>query len=226
MYGVVYKIVNKKNNRIYIGQTIRTLKERFKEHKKLRNKSNAPIHVAIKEYGVENFYIEMLEECDSQEMLNEKEKYWISYYRNLDNNILYNIQKGGIRSSKIKCKNIITGEILYFNTVNEAVCYFGMNSHDIITTRCSGNNKYVYDGKFIFAYKDEEFKEFFMEKQIKRRKRIRVTKDNITHEFTSYVNMEKFYNLKRNSIGAKVYKFRKKYGNKFVFREFEIEELN
>ena len=30
---IIYKITNKENNKVYIGQTIRTLQQRFNRHK-------------------------------------------------------------------------------------------------------------------------------------------------------------------------------------------------
>ena len=47
---IIYKITNNINNKIYIGQTTRTLEERIAEHKRKRNPL---ISKAIKKYGIE-----------------------------------------------------------------------------------------------------------------------------------------------------------------------------
>jgi len=54
----VYQIVNKINNKKYIGITSRSLNKRFNEHKK---QLNCGIASALVKYGEENFYIEKLE---------------------------------------------------------------------------------------------------------------------------------------------------------------------
>lgn len=86
--GYIYKITNKINKKIYIGKTVNTIEHRWKDHINDCNGNNIKaknylLHKAIKKYGVDNFIIEQLEECDNN-LLDEKEKYWIkifnSYY--------------------------------------------------------------------------------------------------------------------------------------------------
>ena len=48
----IYKIENNVNHMIYIGQSI-DIENRFIQHK--NNKNNYDIHVALREYGIENF---------------------------------------------------------------------------------------------------------------------------------------------------------------------------
>ena len=74
---IIYKITNKINDKIYIGQTIRSLEERVKEHKR---KKNCSLYKAFNKYGIENFDFEIIEKCNSIEEMNEKEIYWIKYY--------------------------------------------------------------------------------------------------------------------------------------------------
>ena len=66
----IYKITNKINGKIYIGQS-NDIKRRFLEH---TYRDKLPIDIAIKKYGKENFSFEILEECPT-EQLNEKETY-------------------------------------------------------------------------------------------------------------------------------------------------------
>lgn len=78
----IYKITNIKNNKIYIGKTNNTIEKRFQEHcqasKKVRNE-NRPLYKAMNKYGIENFKVELVEQC-SPEVSSEREKYWIEYY--------------------------------------------------------------------------------------------------------------------------------------------------
>ena len=74
MRGSIYKIINKVNNKVYIGQTIRPIKERFAEHLRSAdgNYNNRPLHDAMNKYGKDNFVIELIGEYDYEE-LNEYE---------------------------------------------------------------------------------------------------------------------------------------------------------
>ena len=95
MKGFIYKITNKVNQKIYIGKTTKTIEERWKEHQcdafKQRNE-NRPLHRAIRKYGVTNFSIELVEECDIS-ILSEREIYWIEEYHSFSNG--YNATLGG-----------------------------------------------------------------------------------------------------------------------------------
>lgn len=75
----IYKITNKINNKVYVGKTLKTIEERWKEHTHdylKRQNEKRPLYSAMKKYGIENFYIEQLEET-SEELVNEREVYWI-----------------------------------------------------------------------------------------------------------------------------------------------------
>ena len=53
--GHIYMIKNKKNGKIYIGQTIRPIKTRLEEHRTGRSSGCRSIYNAIKKHGWENF---------------------------------------------------------------------------------------------------------------------------------------------------------------------------
>jgi len=91
----IYKITNLINGKIYIGQTIRTLQERFKEHcRERRNKNHMPIVRAIQKYGKDNFKIELMKKCKSLEEMNYYEMLFILFAKqNLEG--CYNIFIGG-----------------------------------------------------------------------------------------------------------------------------------
>lgn len=103
----IYKIINKINNKIYVGQSI-DIQERWYQHKyKAFDKNeigyNSAIHLAMRKYGVENFSIEIIEEC-APELLDERERFWIKKLNCLSPNG-YNILEGGQkkRSEIRKC---------------------------------------------------------------------------------------------------------------------------
>lgn len=96
MKGYIYIITNSINNKIYIGQTSRTIEARWKQHQNaaLRGDNQGIVlYNAIRKYGVENFFISMIEETDIKN-LNDREKYWIKYYNSIVPNG-YNVREGG-----------------------------------------------------------------------------------------------------------------------------------
>ena len=78
----IYKITNKINNKIYIGQTIRPVEDRWKRHinDALNNILDTHFARAIRYYKPENFSLEIIDTAKNQEELNHKEQYWIQYY--------------------------------------------------------------------------------------------------------------------------------------------------
>ena len=89
----IYKITNLENNMCYIGQSV-DIATRLRAHIKAGlgiDSSNNKFYSALKEFGVENFKYEILEECDRPQ-LNEKEKYWIKYFQS--DTFGYNSTKG------------------------------------------------------------------------------------------------------------------------------------
>ncbi len=79
-FGRIYIIRNKVNTKVYVGQTTVSIKLRFQNHlSAARHDKDYVIGKAIRKYGEQNFYIELLEECLSSE-LNEREMYWISFF--------------------------------------------------------------------------------------------------------------------------------------------------
>ena len=90
-YGFVYLTTNKINGKRYIGQRYYDTKEKWK----LYLGSGKILKDAIKKYGRDNFTVEILENCKTKEILNEKEKYWIKKYNAIFDDSFYNIALGG-----------------------------------------------------------------------------------------------------------------------------------
>lgn len=90
MYGYIYKTTNKVNNKIYIGQK---KSDKFLNEKYLG--SGVRLKSAIKHYGKTNFTVDLLQECFSEEELNEREIYYIKKYDSQNPDIGYNLQAGG-----------------------------------------------------------------------------------------------------------------------------------
>ena len=78
----IYKISNDINNKVYIGQTIRPIEDRFQRHLSdaINNILDTHFARAIRKYGKEHFFIEEIDKANNQEELNLKEQYWIRFY--------------------------------------------------------------------------------------------------------------------------------------------------
>ena len=82
----IYKITNIQNNKVYIGQTIRPIQQRFNRHinDALNNILDTHFARAIRKYGKENFVVEEIDKAQTQDELNKKEQYWINYYNSVE----------------------------------------------------------------------------------------------------------------------------------------------
>jgi len=91
----IYKITNLVNGKEYIGQTSLSIQERFKQHIHDANKgyyNHRPLYNAFNKYGIENFIVEELEECNTEEV-NQKEIEYINKFDTYSNG--YNATLGG-----------------------------------------------------------------------------------------------------------------------------------
>ena len=83
---IVYKITCKINNKMYIGQTTETLKQRFSRHMGYqKDEHDTKFYRAVRKYRAENFYIEELDIAKNQTELDEKELYWINKLDTVNN---------------------------------------------------------------------------------------------------------------------------------------------
>lgn len=86
--GKIYKITNTINGLVYIGCTVNSLKKRFYEHIYRCEKTDykSKLYNAIKKYGIDNFKIELVEECDLS-CIYENEKKYIDLYDSYHNGL-------------------------------------------------------------------------------------------------------------------------------------------
>ncbi len=147
---IIYKITNKINGKVYIGQTVGDLHARWRRH--VRSKGNANIHKAIRKYGESAFTVEQIDTACTIEELNRKEKQWIRHCDSIKQG--YNMTEGG-RSGAVdmkrteetkrriadsitgakhwhatKVRNVDTGEI--FDTVSAAAAKYNTQKSNIV----------------------------------------------------------------------------------------------
>lgn len=116
--GSIYIIKNNINNKVYIGQTINKVSYRFRTHiyYAVRGRDYI-IGKAMRKYGINNFFYEVIEECLIKE-LNNREIYWIKYYNSTNPRFGYNMSKGG---NKVSFRELNEQEVLdLFNMGNPA----------------------------------------------------------------------------------------------------------
>ena len=178
MRYIVYKITNNINGKVYIGQTTENLEKRWKRHCGYQLNNGTYLHNAMKKYGVENFYIEEIDEANNQNELNELEYFYINKYQDNCYNINFECNKCGgdtlshnnnldnIRqklsngkmlennpnSTKIKMIDIINNTEENFNSMKECQEKYNISRHDIISKRCCGVIKKPYLNQFMFEY--------------------------------------------------------------------------
>ena len=87
----IYVIRNTVNDKVYVGQTWRSLKKRLERH--ACDKGCPKINRAINKYGKENFSIEPILSVQTQEDANFFEIYFIELFDSIKNG--YNLKLGG-----------------------------------------------------------------------------------------------------------------------------------
>lgn len=158
MYGVIYKVTNLINYKVYIGQTI-DFKRRKIEH--LAKSSNTCyFHNAIAKYHKNNFQWEIIDKAETKEELNEKEIYWIEVlktYAYLTESKGYNMTRGGLCGCNegvgVVQLDINNGSYINeYKSTTEASRQTGIQSSSI-SSCCARKIKSA--GKFLWVYKSE-----------------------------------------------------------------------
>ena len=75
MKGIIYKVTNTKNGKLYLGATRDSLQERQRDHTKRANRGEQnKFHNAISTYGADAFKWEQIDTANSINELAQKEK--------------------------------------------------------------------------------------------------------------------------------------------------------
>lgn len=135
-YGIIYKLTNKINGKVYIGKTTYNLSIRLKGH--LQNYSSCSyIKASLKKYGVENFLQEEIFTAFDKKTLADFEEYFIISHGSLapkgynivlgskavaegKYNTMNKIVSGWARTKAVRAYNIITGKSYFFPRMIDA----------------------------------------------------------------------------------------------------------
>lgn len=134
--GYIYKITNQVNGKVYIGQTRNLIEHRWQHHLyKGRNPdrpdTDYPLYRAMRKYGLENFNISQVEETDN-ELLDERERYWIQFENSLVPNG-YNCDLGGKGVSRLNHEEVLKYYLEVANeNASETARYFGCTLQTVL----------------------------------------------------------------------------------------------
>ena len=161
----IYCFINKINKKRYVGQA-KSIYTRYRKH--FRGESDAPkFENAVKKYGWNNFDIEILEEC-AVESLDDREEYWILFYKTLDDDYGYNIlQRQNVKrqphteETKLKIRESL--KIAFPDGISgENNPFYGQKHNqetiDIISEKAKG--RISPNRKKVIAYNENIEKEF------------------------------------------------------------------
>lgn len=89
----VYKVTSP-SGKVYIGRTCLGLDLRKRDHLYYAKRANTSFAKAIQKYN-DNLVWEIIETVEGCSLANERERYWISYYRSNEKDKGYNLTSGG-----------------------------------------------------------------------------------------------------------------------------------
>lgn len=114
VYGIIYLITCLVNGKIYVGQTVKTLTERWKKHLEYaKYGGDGHFQKAIRLYGAKNFTMEPICFAGNQEELDKLEDHYIKKMNCLNPNIGYNHawRKPRGAEGRLKCGEKQKGEL-------------------------------------------------------------------------------------------------------------------
>ncbi len=122
--GLLYKITQKSTGKVYIGQTVQELCDRWDGHIRAALmgaiKSKASLSHAIRTFGPDDFDPEELERAESADELQSKEIALISKHNSLKPNG-FNLNRGGSTGGSLRKSCIVDSKL--FDSVGDAVIY-------------------------------------------------------------------------------------------------------
>lgn len=142
MYGFVYITTNHVNGKQYIGQRKYDRRGSWKSYLG----SGTAIKQVIEKYGKINFTKEIIEECETKEILNEREKYWINHYDAYNSRDFYNMTLGGDGGDTYSKHNTYEKNIIKQNRIVGAKGKINLGSSNAMARKviCL-NNMTIFD---------------------------------------------------------------------------------
>jgi group I intron endonuclease len=207
---LIYKITNKIDGKIYIGQTIRKIKERWENHKTVSKylRRDTYLYRAIRKYGPENFTIEEIDGANSMSELNYKEWLLIHKFNSLAPNG-YNLREGGGNSKRSKetiakvissrYKNVGGSGVVGVVCLETKCVYDSLKEASVSTGICKSNISSVLRGisdkaeGYAFRYIDQKLNNKYELKRKKRHLKVKSIAKELGHVIKC-VNNGNIYN--------------------------------
>ena len=177
--GYIYKIYNDVNDKVYIGQTIQTVYDRFLNHISCtRNENyNTYIYNAMRKYGIDNFHVQELVKIQNGSLenlqieLDQVEMLYVQLYKSMSKQNGYNLDAGGRSCSKFKkevCKYDFEGNFLCsYESIADAARCMGCAETPIANV-CKGIT--IHSCGFIWRFKGDDFYKYPITKKKKEKK--------------------------------------------------------
>lgn len=123
----IYKITNTKENKSYIGQSKNVFhrwgSEAYGAFSPSYDEYNSLLSQAIRKFGIENFEVEVVEECDEKDLL-IREQYYIQFFNTLEPNGYNKAKKiANITREKITMYDVKGNIQMHFEKTKDAVSY-------------------------------------------------------------------------------------------------------
>jgi group I intron endonuclease len=152
----IYKMTNKKNGQIYIGQTTMSIDDRIERHlKSMRDEDDLrPLYIDMRIQGIEDFEIEIIDECFERHRF-IVEAYWYNFY--FEKGFpMYDIKIGSKHSRNTKQR---MAEIRHVSNFDYSSDTFKTK----ISEKTSGENNGMFNkkdeeavnGRMVIAYDDQ-----------------------------------------------------------------------
>lgn len=161
---LIYMIENILNGKFYIGKTVKTVEERFKQHIRCAKRGvNRKLYDTMNHYGIDQFVFYVIEDnIQSEDVLNEREKYWITKLNAIENG--YNMAEGGDGGASIVPKHWDENHHAKFHDY-----LYNHGGRELISKRMKENNpmkgrKHTNETKEKMSQSKEKYKEIYSQK--------------------------------------------------------------
>lgn len=156
--GLIYCISNDINEKKYIGLTTQTLEKRWKEHcrsaKNIKMIEKRPLYDAMNKYGIEHFSIIIIEDNIDNNILPQREQYWIKYYNSYYNGYNATIGGDGKATPRIIEQYDLDGKLLNIFYDSQTACSTLNICDSVLRGGC--NHRYKTVKGTILKYQDDD----------------------------------------------------------------------
>lgn len=152
------------NGKFYIGKTVKSVQERFKQHIRCAQRGvNRKLYDAMNHYGIDQFVIHVMEDnIQSEDVLNEREIYWITKLNAIENG--YNMAEGGQGGASIVPKHWDKNHHAKFHDY-----LYNRGGRERLSKRMKENNpmkgrKHTKESREQMSQSREKYKEIYRER--------------------------------------------------------------